>query len=94
LGFLVTLPLWTPSQVALGAVGYLSKPGGEFVTLFNSFDPAKSSDGVARNMPSLYGYGRVTQGNQRQDKRSVAQRGLDAISGLLTFKKQDDGSFS
>lgn len=92
--FTVTLPLWTPTSVALGAVGYLSKPSGEFIILFNSFDPAKSSDGVARNLPSLYGYGRVTQDSQRQDKRSVAQRSLDAISGLLTFKKQDDGSFS
>ncbi|KAI0713981.1 hypothetical protein C8Q76DRAFT_693720 [Earliella scabrosa] len=34
-------PYWTPTQVLLGAVGYHNKAtGGEFVTLFNSFQPA------------------------------------------------------
>lgn len=81
----MTLPLWTPSQVPIGAVGYHSKAsGGEFITLFNSFDPAKSSGGLAKDIPSLYGYGRVSQGNQRQDKRNVAQRGMDIIQSWLT----------
>jgi hypothetical protein len=90
----VTLPLWSPSPVGLGPVGYLSKPSGEFVTLFNSFDPAKMSGGVAKGMPSVYGYGRVTPGSQRQDKRNVAQRGFDAIAGLLTFKNMGNGTIS
>lgn len=42
----------------------------------------------------MYGYGRVTTGNQRQDKRNAAQRGLDAIAGLLTFKNRVEGSVS
>jgi len=90
----VTLPLWTPCAISLGAVGYLSKPSGEFVTLFNAFDPFKSSGGVARGMPSVYGYGRVTPESQRQDKRNAAQRGFDAITGLLTFKNKGDGAVS
>jgi hypothetical protein len=81
----LTLPLWTPSPVGLGAVGYLHKPSGMFVTLFSSFNPAGSSGGVI-DLPSLYGYGKVSRGDLRQDKRNVAQRGLDALSGLLTFR--------
>ncbi|EGN91777.1 hypothetical protein SERLA73DRAFT_100155 [Serpula lacrymans var. lacrymans S7.3] len=91
----LTLPLWAPSHVALGAVGYLSKPNGEFVTLFNSLNPVKTSNGVLKDMPSLYGYGRVSTGNQRSDKRNAAQRGfLDALAGFLTFKLKGDRSYS
>ncbi|KIM89615.1 hypothetical protein PILCRDRAFT_812439 [Piloderma croceum F 1598] len=82
----LTLPLWTPGPISLGAVGYLEKPGGSFVTLFNSFSPGKSSDTTITTLPSLYGYGRITRGEQRQDKRGAARRGLDALAGLLTFK--------
>ncbi|KAI0820557.1 hypothetical protein BC628DRAFT_1397178 [Trametes gibbosa] len=88
----LTLPLWTPSQVPIGAVGYHRKAtGGEFVTLFNSFDPAKSSNGLARDIPSLYGYGRVSQGSQRQDKRNVAQRGMDLINSWLSSTRSGRG---
>jgi hypothetical protein len=31
----VQLPLWTPVLVAVGAVGFLDKSSGTFVTLFN-----------------------------------------------------------
>ncbi|TBU21950.1 hypothetical protein BD311DRAFT_869668 [Dichomitus squalens] len=80
----LTLPLWTPSQILIGAVGYHSKANyGEFVTLFSSFEPEKSSNGRVKNIPSLYGYGRVSQGSQRQDKRNVAQRGMDMIQSWL-----------
>ncbi len=83
----MTLPLWTPSQVPVGAVGYHSKSqGGEFVTLFNSFEPAKSSNGRAKDIPSLYGYGRVDRGSQRQDKRNVARRGMDIIQSWLSSR--------
>ncbi|KAJ6577758.1 hypothetical protein B0H19DRAFT_568412 [Mycena capillaripes] len=84
----LTLPLWNPIPIAVGAVGFLDKPSGQFVTLFNCFYPEKAANGDS-GLPSVYGYGRVTTGNQRQDKRTAAQRGLDAITGLLTFKKSD-----
>ncbi|KAG6864758.1 hypothetical protein C0991_007317 [Blastosporella zonata] len=80
----LTLPLWEPSGVKLGAVGYLLKPEGKFVTLFNSLAPEKGAQGAARGLPSLYGYGRVRSGSQRQDKRNVAQRGYDAFVGHKT----------
>jgi hypothetical protein len=65
----VTLPLWSPSVVKIGSVGYLRKPVGEFVTLFNASNPPQSSGGVPRDMANLSDYGKVTQGSQRQDKR-------------------------
>ncbi|KIM89640.1 hypothetical protein PILCRDRAFT_191889 [Piloderma croceum F 1598] len=81
----LTLPLWTPSPISLGAV---ERAGGSFVTLFNSFSPGKCSlaDAAVAALPSLYGYGRITRGEQRQDKRGAARRVLDALAGLLTFK--------
>jgi hypothetical protein len=82
---IVTLPLWAPSPVALGAVGYLSKPSGSFVTLFNSLSPEKASAEGAQGLPSLYGYGKVVTGSQRQEKRHAALRKFDAIVGFLTF---------
>jgi abelson tyrosine-protein kinase 1 len=81
----VILPLWTPTPVLLGAVGYLDEPSGTFITLFDSFNPVKSS-GPIRDLPSLYGYGRITQSEQRQKKRGAARRGLDALAGLFTLK--------
>ncbi|KAJ4486547.1 hypothetical protein C8J55DRAFT_452053 [Lentinula edodes] len=82
----LTLPLWSPAPVALGAVGYLSKPKGEFITLFNAFHPQNSVINGVKSLPSVHGYGKVSTGNQRQDKRNAAQRSLDTITGLLTLK--------
>lgn len=86
----LTLPLWEPVSVQLGDVGYLSKPSGTFVTLFNAFKPDKTSNGLTAGMPSIAGYGNVSRGSQRQDKRNAAQRGIDAFSGLLTFRSKSD----
>lgn len=80
------LPLWSPSTVEIGSVGYLRKPEGEFVTLFNAFDPPTSSNGVLGGMANLYGYGKVSEGSYRQDKRNRAQRGLDVIQSWLSSK--------
>ena len=80
----MTLPLWRPSHVELGAVGFLSKPDGRFETLFNAFNPGATSGGKADELPMLSGYGKVLQGSQRQDKRNAAQRGLDRVQGLFS----------
>ena len=42
-------------------------------------------------MPSLYGYGRVNTGSQRQDKRNVAQRGMDLIQSWLSSSRNRNG---
>ncbi|KAK7677870.1 hypothetical protein QCA50_019182 [Cerrena zonata] len=90
----LTLPLWTPSNVSLGAVGYHSKPDGAFITLFNSFKPPETSNHRADVIPSLYGYGRVNQGSQKLDKRNVAQKGMDIIQAWITAKSKGDGQFA
>ncbi|KAK7455814.1 hypothetical protein VKT23_010848 [Stygiomarasmius scandens] len=90
----LTLPLWSPCPVGLGAVGYLSKPMGAFVTLFNALTPEKSLNALARGLPSVHGYGKLSTGNLRQDKRNAALRSLDAIAGFLTFRTRGDGSVS
>ncbi|TFY60519.1 hypothetical protein EVJ58_g5101 [Rhodofomes roseus] len=82
----LSLPLWTPTQVPLGSVGYLSKPEGKFITLFNAFKPLESSGGRTADMASIEGYGRVTTGTQKSDKRNVAQRGMDMIQSWLTSR--------
>ncbi|EPQ50917.1 hypothetical protein GLOTRDRAFT_66644 [Gloeophyllum trabeum ATCC 11539] len=88
----LTLPLWSPSKVSLGDVGYLSKPSGTFVTLFNALDPVKTSGNVLKGMSGLNAFGSVKKGNQKQDKRSVAQKGWDVIQGLLPNRRNTEGS--
>ncbi|KAJ7249923.1 hypothetical protein C8J57DRAFT_685725 [Mycena rebaudengoi] len=89
----LTLPLWNPVPVAVGAVGFLDKASGKFHTLFNCFYPVKAANGDS-GLTSVYGYGRVSTGNLRQDKRTATQRGIDAITGFLTLKKPRDGQVS
>ncbi|KAJ6553853.1 hypothetical protein B0H10DRAFT_2169714 [Mycena sp. CBHHK59/15] len=74
----LTLPLWDPIPIAVGSVGFMDKSCGRFVTLLNCFYPDKVGNGDS-SLPSVYGYGR---------------RGLDAIAGLLTFKRPGDGQVS
>jgi hypothetical protein len=82
----VTLPLWSPTPVYLGAVGYLSKPEGRFITLFNAYDPPKSSHASVRKLPSIDGYGHSLHKEQHHDVRKFTQKALDFISGgILTF---------
>ncbi|EIW58351.1 uncharacterized protein TRAVEDRAFT_20381 [Trametes versicolor FP-101664 SS1] len=65
----LTLPLWTPSPIPIGAVGYYTdSEGGSFVTLFDSFDPARSSRGRAKDVTPL-GHDSVSQ---RWDRRSYS----------------------
>ncbi|KDQ11798.1 hypothetical protein BOTBODRAFT_35049 [Botryobasidium botryosum FD-172 SS1] len=89
------LPLWQPSEVKLGAVGYLQKPHGRFVTLFNAFEPGASSDGRL-DLPSIHGYGLCEVDSFQQNKRNAAQRGLDwaaARASSLIFHSHSDGVF-
>ncbi|TFK45230.1 hypothetical protein OE88DRAFT_1640190 [Heliocybe sulcata] len=86
------LPLWTPSQVALGAVGHLSRPLGEFHTLFNAFDPVGSSDNVLAGVLPLASYGKVKEGTQRQDKRTLAQKSWDVVQGFLPTRRNTESS--
>lgn len=89
--FAVTLPLWSPSRVELGAVGYLSAPKGEFITLFNAMIPQRTAGSKVTNIPSLNGYleGPIAKGKKFISMRTMTQRGIELISGLLTFPLTD-----
>ena len=80
------LPLWDPSPVEVGAVGYLLKPQGRFVTLFNALTPGHANHPGIRSLPSIHGYGPTQVEIHRQDRRTVTQKGMDAFAGLLTFR--------
>ncbi|KAJ7088050.1 hypothetical protein B0H15DRAFT_780981, partial [Mycena belliarum] len=47
----LTLPLWNPLPLAVGAVGYLRH--GKFVTLLNCFYPDKAANGGGAGLPSV-----------------------------------------
>ena len=81
----VVLPLWSPTPVELGAVGYLSKPRGEFITLFNAYSPVTSSHPAIQVLPSIDGYGRTPTNFQRTDRRTVWQKVWDPLGGSLSF---------
>jgi len=89
---IVNLPLWEPSTVQLGDVGYLSKPSGQFVTLFNALKPPKSAGGPKIAMASMAGYGSISKGRKCKEKRNAAQKGLDMFSELLTFRSKGEAS--
>ncbi|KIY72595.1 hypothetical protein CYLTODRAFT_486241 [Cylindrobasidium torrendii FP15055 ss-10] len=87
----LTLPLWTPTKVHLGAVGYLSKPNGNFVTLFNALSPSKSPKGQHPSaLPTIIGYGDLKRSTQKMEVRNAAKRGIDALTGM--FRKPGDPS--
>jgi hypothetical protein len=91
---IVTLPLWSPSHVELGAVGYHSKPKGQFITLFNAMQPHQTSGSKITTIPSLGGYGAIQTGKKFDSRLTVTQKGRNLISGLLTFGLMNDGTYS
>ncbi|KAI9060354.1 hypothetical protein FKP32DRAFT_1595433 [Trametes sanguinea] len=89
----LTLPLWTPSKVSVGAVGYHSPSrGGQFVVLFDSLNPSESSGGRAKDIPSLPSYRHINQNMDRQDRRSVVQRGLDMVASWTGASRRQGGA--
>ncbi|KXN85243.1 hypothetical protein AN958_11518 [Leucoagaricus sp. SymC.cos] len=86
------LALWEPVPVAVGAVGYMVKPTGSFVTLFNAVNPSESNDPRVKSIPSIAGYGKVPIGSHRHATRNAALRGFDAVVGFLSSGKRDDPS--
>ena len=63
------------------------------MTLFNAFDPIKSSDGLCEGMANVYGYGKVDKGSQHKDARNITQKGMDIIQGFLWFRSRTTGDY-
>ncbi|KAJ7193623.1 hypothetical protein GGX14DRAFT_588248 [Mycena pura] len=76
----VTLPLWTPSLVEIGAVGYLVKPTGAFRTLFNCRNPAATSNGRISDIAELPIVPTVIQ--KHSTNRDLQTRGIKFIDKL------------
>jgi abelson tyrosine-protein kinase 1 len=85
---LVTIPLWDPSPVEVGAVGYLSKPQGHFVTLFNAFTPSKADNLGIQSLPSIRAYGPVQLATNQEGRRTIIQNSMDTLAGLLAFRNR------
>ncbi|KAF7759675.1 hypothetical protein Agabi119p4_11370 [Agaricus bisporus var. burnettii] len=86
----LNLALWQPVPVTIGAVGYMVRPTGSFVTLFNAITPCDSPDPRVANMPSIRGYGSISIGSHRHVTRNVAKRGLDAVVEFLSSGKREE----
>ncbi|CCM04156.1 uncharacterized protein FIBRA_06318 [Fibroporia radiculosa] len=90
----LTLALWHPTHIVPGAVGFLSKERGEFITLFNAFKPTQIPEGAV--LRSLETYGDTKMVHLRDVKRDVPRRGMDLlrISPWTTVSaQQSDRSF-
>ncbi|KAG1737988.1 hypothetical protein EDB19DRAFT_1984444 [Suillus lakei] len=96
-----TTPLWYPSPVEVGAVGYISKPDGEFITLCNVIEiggKKKAEGDVTKCMPSLREYGSIgirktrvgdnNLGILRKFRRSVNRHDGVNVSHRRTFPLQ------
>ena len=84
----MVLPLWDPTPVDIGAVGYLSKVDGGFVTFFNAFKPTLADHPGIKSLPSVHGYGTVKYGVQPRAQKSLAQKAIDKFVASLTFRNK------
>jgi hypothetical protein len=81
------LPLWDPSPVELGSVGYLEKPRGAFVTLFNALQPNESNIEAIRAIPPITTYGNIIYGSRKMGRKNNL---LDIITGWIISKRNND----
>ncbi|KAG6826645.1 hypothetical protein H0H92_014990 [Tricholoma furcatifolium] len=78
----LNFPLWTPSEVALGDVGYLTS-SGQFIRLFSSFNPFHSSGGRMK-VPSLGQFGKLSIADRKQKDKNLVWKSIAAISKLVS----------
>ncbi|KAK4689262.1 hypothetical protein P7C73_g848, partial [Tremellales sp. Uapishka_1] len=79
----LTIPLWFPSPVHLGAIGYLRH--GAFVNLMDARVPPMGRDMPPQ--PFLDEFSSLQTTTTPVAVRSTAEKGLDLISGLTKFRK-------
>lgn len=78
----LTLPLWHPIVVAVGAVGYLSREDGRFITIFNACAPGDStSPGIRPLSPAQT---QITE--TIHNEQSAKSTECDLVSGLLNLE--------
>jgi hypothetical protein len=79
----LTLPLWIPSVITLGSVGYLRN--GRFVKLFDAdFPPPDLPEPPQRTIGE---FGLIETTISPVDTRTLMERGWDIVNGLVKFAK-------
>ncbi|KAJ6608513.1 hypothetical protein B0H10DRAFT_2194368 [Mycena sp. CBHHK59/15] len=87
----LTLPLWKPSPVDLGAVGYLAKPEGEFRTLFNCCNPTETSNGRLSALPPLLD---TMVSRHKQNPNNMARKGMKIVDKLMNKSSEIKRTYS
>lgn len=87
------LALWDPSPVDVGAVGYLERPRGRFITLFNALHPRHASDHAVTTLHPLGAYGHAAVGKTTKELRTSLERGRALVNGILRFRSKRLGTF-
>ncbi|KAF9039931.1 hypothetical protein BJ165DRAFT_1494612 [Panaeolus papilionaceus] len=75
----LTLCLWEPTPIEVGAVGFLSKPAGQFVTLFNAMTPQKCYRIKIKTLSNLGNNGNAAIGVDKSDSRKLVHKAYDFI---------------
>ncbi|KIM38818.1 hypothetical protein M413DRAFT_447528 [Hebeloma cylindrosporum] len=81
----LTLALWSPTIVAVGAVGYLSRDDGKFKTLFNARAPRDSTARGVHSLPAL----RTKIVPKMHREKGLKDRAFD-LFGLLNLGRKSD----
>ncbi|GLB41362.1 putative protein tyrosine kinase [Lyophyllum shimeji] len=79
----LNVPLWTPCDVELGDVGYLSRDG-QFMKLFNSIDPERTSGGQMKGIRGISSFGRVSVARRQERETNLVRKGFKAFSKLIS----------
>ena len=78
----LTLPLWFPSAVALGEVGYIRH--GQFIKLLDAHRLSTTTLGLPP-MPYLDEFSSLQTDTKAVNVRNAAEKGLDYVSSLTNF---------
>ena len=78
----LTVPLWFPSTIALGSVGYIRH--GQFVKLLDAHHPPLEMRDLPP-MPYLDEFSSLQTSTTPVNVRTAAERGLDYVTSLTSF---------
>ncbi|KIM36711.1 hypothetical protein M413DRAFT_449046, partial [Hebeloma cylindrosporum] len=74
----LTLALWEPTVIAVGAVGYFSRKDDKFITLFNAYAP---DDSTSQGIPSLSPVIKISQ--TMYHEKSIKSKAFGLLYDLL-----------
>ena len=77
----LTLPLWFPSVVSLGSVGYVRH--GRFVKLLDATRPPLDTQDLPPQ-PSMQGFSILQTTRMPVNVRNAAEKGLDLVTSFIS----------